>query len=338
MASINGFTTAQLNKVVKENFPTLIQKVFKQQSEFMDMVVSDLKRSVTEKDLRWKIYTDPTPGFKSYSEDDPIGIDRTDLGSKYETASLNWKLIGQPIKVSGLAQAVSTSENSIINALDEEIKNATDQFGAGLNKMLLSDGEGNLNGVNPSLSNTGKDVTGIQAAIDDGTNVPVYAGIDRGTAAWWRSYVLENPISSGTPRPISEQLFNQVKNEMRSRSSKWDLILCSPEVEDAYAAIFTPYRRVNTDQGNTGAPSYGGGYGSVAYNGQKLLSITDYEQYRIDLITKSDLELCILLETTMEDRDAGNQDGNVMFLKSYLQMKYANPWRAASIRDIQIAA
>ena len=53
----------------------------------------------------------------------------------------------------------------------------------------------------------GKDMTGLSAMVDDGTNTAIYAGIDRSSYAWWKA---NYTVSVSTPptEPLSQWLIS----------------------------------------------------------------------------------------------------------------------------------
>lgn len=292
--------------------------------------MSSRRRQVAEKDLQWLVYIAENPAAGSYSEHGSVGIDRADLGPLFQIARLPWTLNRIPIGYSGLAQAYSRSESAAIDAVAENMKDGTKALQRNMNLQMLSDGVGNLNGPNPELKVGGTDLTGVQAMFDDGADVGMYAGIDRGTAVYWRSFVLRSPVA--TPRPITEELLWQVWNEAALRQFSITQATMSRGVLTQAALLLGQQRRFNFD--GTSTPQFHAGADSVHFNGVELTGISAYENGRIDLWDEDLMDWNVLLDFTVEDRDGGNLDRSVLFAKVYSQMSYRTPFQSASIRDL----
>jgi len=336
MPGVVGFNFDDAAVMVKEEFEPAFYRTFQRNNVFMELL-KPTEEKYAEKDITWKVYYSGNPAAGSYSEDGDIGINRTDLGERFDTARLSWKMNGVPIKVSGLAQAITTSKNAIIDAVAENTEQALKQLQHNMNLQALSDGVGNLNGVNPALDATGLDLTGIQAMVDDGGDVANYASIDRTVNTWWQSYVLRNPLAPGTPRPISEVLFHQILNEVRAvRQGKITHILCSPAVFTEFGLLLGVDRRYTFSPHQSTAPlRYVGGFEALMFNDIPVVSVPLYEEGRIDFIDIDLLKFKMLLDFQIEPRDAGNKDASIMFAKTYSQLQYKNSFMAGSLRDIQ---
>lgn len=337
MPGVAGFSFADAAVMVKEEFEPTFYRVFVRNNVFMELL-KPTEEEYTEKDITWKVYFAGNPAAGSFTEDGDIGIARTDLGESFTTARLQWKLNGVPIKVSGLAQAVTQSKSAIIDAVAENTEQALKQLQANMNLQLLSDGVGNLNGVNPDLDAAGADLTGIQAAIDDGGDVAIYSEIDRTVNAFWRSFVLRNPITPGVPRPLTEALMHQITNEIRSvRQNKVTHILCSPNVFTQFGLLLGLDRRFNFSPSQSNNPlRYIGGFESLMFNDIPVVKVPLYEEGRMDFLDIDLLKFKMLLNFTIEPRDAGIRDANVMFAKTYSQLQLKNPFACGSIRDILV--
>jgi hypothetical protein len=318
------FTATMVADLIREYFAAPFIETLRRETVFMD-ILDESQIKYGEKDIRWKINYAGNSSVGSYSETASFGS----AGQQsYATALLDWKLNKAVIRVTGLAQALSEGPNSIINAITTETEQALRDLKRNMNLQLLSDGVGNLNGVNPALDATGDDLTGIQAAIDDGSSVTTYANIDRTTNAWWQSYVLSN---SGVPRPLTESLMFQVSNEIETRGGKVTHILCSPDVWTQYGLLLTQERR-QPDPGD----SLKGGFKTLDFQGIPVVKVPSYEANRMDFIDKDQIEYLILRDFDIEPRDPGSYDAMQFFVKNYSQLKYKNPWKSGSLRDIAV--
>src|SRR5690606_34921063 len=103
-----------------------------------------------------------------------------------------------------------------------------------------------LTGVSPkrrwgaATGKGGKDITGIQAAIDDGTNVAVYGGIDRTKYGFWKS---QYSAGTGGKRPLTLGLINSMITATSRGNDKVDLIVTTPELWDALWELLQKQQR-----------------------------------------------------------------------------------------------
>ena len=319
-----SFDFSRAETLIRENFPDAFVEALRREIVFLQFV-EPRRVEFNEKDIRWKINFAGNPEAGSYTETGSIGINAPNLFQSFETASLQWKLNKVPVAVTGLAQRVSQSPSSIYNALSEETRLALVDLKRNMNLQLLSDGVGNLNGVNPQLNATGSDLTGIQAAIDDGGDVTNYSNINRGVNTFWQSFVLRHPTTPGTPRPLTQELMHEVVNTIQH-------ILASPSVFTTYGLLLEQARRRPTAQGEIG--NFSGGFRSLDFEGIPVVSVPSYEEGRMDFLNMDDVEYLILLDFQVEQRDPGDADAAKLFIKHYAQLKYRNPFKSGSIRDI----
>lgn len=98
---------------------------------------------------------------------------------------------------------------------------------------------------------SGQQLTGLQAAIPTVDNSGTYAGIDRGTNAWWRTttydansdFTVGTAVNASTVRPMFEKIIIE-----RSRGKMGpDLILSSQEHYSAFSAALAAIQRVTDD-------------------------------------------------------------------------------------------
>lgn len=327
-----GFDAQALSVLVKEAYEPTFWKAFERNNDWIKRL-SSVRASLTAKDIRWKVQIAGNPLAGSYREDGSMGINNPNSGAIYTHAQLHWRQNRIPIIVTGLAQAISRSPDSIIDAMAEQTRDSLEELMRNMSLQLLSDGEGNLNGVHPRLDPTGSDMTGILACWDDGSDVPFYAGINRALNPFWQSFVLRNP--AGIPRPISEEIMHQVFNEMRGvRGANITDITCSLNLLTQCALLLGQDRRYNT-QANAGeTPGYSGGFDRIKFNGVEISGVPLYQAGRMDFWDNNLLRLYVLLDFVVEPRDPGDRDALVMVARTYSQIAYRNCFHSASIRDL----
>ena len=132
------FDFSGLAVMVKEEFGPAFVEALRRDIVFLAMM-EDRKRDYVEKDIQWKVNYAGNDSVGSYSENDSLG---TAGEQAYTTAQLAWSLNKALIRVSGLAQAVSQSPNSIIDAMAQEMESGLKDLKRNLNLQLLSDGTG----------------------------------------------------------------------------------------------------------------------------------------------------------------------------------------------------
>src|SRR5690606_18674083 len=135
-------------------------------------------------------------------------------------AEYDWKQLYVTLTISGAEEAKNRGTAAVLNLLESKMEIAKQSLIEMFSKQLWGDGTGN----------GGKDITGIQAAIDDGTNVAVYGGINRATHTWWKS---QYGAGTGANRPLSLSLVNSMITATTRGADRPDLIVTTPELWDA---------------------------------------------------------------------------------------------------------
>lgn len=92
-------------------------------------------------------------------------------------AEFRRKQLYASIVFNGYEVASSRGEDAVFDMAEIAMKDAEDKLFDLFATQIFGDGTGN----------GGKDILGLEAAIDDGTGIAIYGGIDRGTQTWWRA-------------------------------------------------------------------------------------------------------------------------------------------------------
>lgn len=92
-------------------------------------------------------------------------------------AVFQWKQVHKPIVISNIEKAKNMGKEGIIKLLSAEMDDAKSGLKDMLGTSLFSDGTGT----------DGKEIDGLCAAVDDGTNVATYGNINRTTYTWWQA-------------------------------------------------------------------------------------------------------------------------------------------------------
>jgi len=94
-----------------------------------------------------------------------------------KNAVFDWKQYGVTVAVDGLTLIKTDSPDAIANLLTTQFAQARMELAEHLGDGIWSDGS------------NAKDITGMEAAIDDGTIAATYGGITRSSNTWWKSQV-----------------------------------------------------------------------------------------------------------------------------------------------------
>jgi len=132
-------------------------------------------------------------------------------------AEYDWKQLYVTITISDLEEAQNRGDLAVLNLLESKMEVARLSLSDMFSEQLWGNGTGN----------NGKDITGIQAAVDDGTNVAIYGGINRGTYTWWKSQYLnaQNAV-------LSLGRINSMITRCTDGSERPDLIVTTPDLWD----------------------------------------------------------------------------------------------------------
>jgi len=258
--------------------------------------------------VRWPVRYAGNSSAGSYGEGD-TGAGAGNQG--FKKAFLTWKLNKVEVEVSGLAQAVGDNGGMIVPALRTELDLGLSDVRGNINTQLMSDGTGN----------SGKDITGLFAAIaDTGT----YGGLDRGTYTWWKSYVNAN---GGTPRNLSEELVRTVKSTVEARGGRVTAIYAGSTQWYKYGDLLRAERRQQNPVSLTG------GYQALDFEGIPLIKVPGYSQTRMDFVDEALLEYVVLKDFEAKPM-AKTKDSDVIWVTHYSQLVCRNPYRMGSLQDL----
>lgn len=93
-------------------------------------------------------------------------------------ARFDWKYAYQSIVLNGPDKAQNKGKEGIIDLVKQEMEEAETDMKDKMITSLYSDGTGS----------SSKEMTGLGAAVDDGTSIDSYGGIARTSYSWWASY------------------------------------------------------------------------------------------------------------------------------------------------------
>lgn len=125
--------------------------------------------------------------------------------------------------ISGYEEAADKGDNAVFKLLKIAMEDAEEDLKDKFATQIFGNGTGN----------GGKDILGISAAVDDGTNVATYAGINRTTDTWWKANY------NGTTGALNTaKMRNMFMNCTRGgKENKPDLIVCDQQTWEWYAQV-----------------------------------------------------------------------------------------------------
>ena len=131
-------------------------------------------------------------------------------------AEFNIKQLACPIVMSGLEMLQNSGKEAFIDLLESRINVAESTMANKLAQSIYSDGTGS----------SGKEVTGLNAAVPSDPTTGTYGGIDRATWAFWRSKLYDFSANSVTPSATTIQAgLNSLWSSLVRGSDRPDLIV-----------------------------------------------------------------------------------------------------------------
>ncbi len=180
------------------------------------------------KDIRQRfIYTDKTGG--SYS-----GLDTFDVSKKESRTEMvfTWKQYWVNITVDGLSMLQNSGPEAIHDLVSDEMDEAEIKAGDMLGTDLFSDGTGN----------SGKAITGLRAAFDDGTLYGTYGGITRSSTAGTPGYAVRGNANT-TAVTFSLSQMNTYMQQGTIGKKKPDLIVTTQTLWNKFWERTQPAQR-----------------------------------------------------------------------------------------------
>lgn len=131
-------------------------------------------------------------------------------------AEFNIKQLACPVVMSGLEMLQNSGREAFIDLLEARINVAESTMANKLAESVYSDGTGS----------SGKEVTGLNAAVPSNPNTGTYGGIDRATWSFWRSKLYDFSAQSVTPGSSTIQAaLNSLWSSLVRGSDRPDLIV-----------------------------------------------------------------------------------------------------------------
>jgi hypothetical protein len=204
------------------------------------------------------MYTDSaTDNTNSYSGYEVLNVSQN---SPISAAQFSITQYAAAVSISGLEMIQNSGKEAIIDLLDGRMMVAEAQLANRISQDIYLDGTGN----------SGKNITGLGAAVPDAPATGTYGGINRATWSFWRS-VAYSGVTDGTAAVSASNIqkyMDSVAVQLIRGTDKPDLIVCDNNYYSLYLQSLQAIQRI-TDGGNSGV---GAGFASLKYYGAGMAS------------------------------------------------------------------
>lgn len=153
-----------------------------------------------------------------------------------DAALFQWKQLVGTVSISGIQKFKNSGKSQIASLVKTKVKQLSISFNTVVANQLLDDGTGN----------GGKNLTGLDLMVEDGTAWSVVGGIDSSTYAFWRNKFIDfdgaystsfATIASGQVDCEGIRAFRHMFNLLVRGTDKPKLILTSREIAEAYESV-----------------------------------------------------------------------------------------------------
>lgn len=204
------------------------------------------------------MYTDSaTDNTNSYSGYEVLNVSQN---SPISAAQFSITQYAAAVSISGLEMIQNSGKEAIIDLLDGRMQVAEAQLANRISQDIYLDGTGN----------SGKNITGLGAAVPDAPATGTYGGINRATWSFWRSVAYSGTTDGLAAVSASniQKYMDSVAVQLIRGTDKPDLIVCDNNYYSLYLQSLQAIQRI-TDGGNSGV---GAGFASLKYYGAGMAS------------------------------------------------------------------
>lgn len=188
--------------------------------------------------LQELMYNDPsTQNAGSYSGYDVIDITPN---SPITAAQYDIKQYAAAVSINGLEQLQNSGKEAIIDLLEARVQIAEKQMMNTLSLGLYGDGTGN----------SGKNLTGLQAAISDTPATGTYGGINRATWSFWRNVAFSAVTDGGAAATSAniQSYMNRVALQLVRGNDSADIGVADTNYYRFYLESLQAIQRVTSDE------------------------------------------------------------------------------------------
>lgn len=204
--------------------------------------------------LQELMYNDPnTANAGSYSGYDTININPN---SPISAAQFDLKQYAGAVTISGLEQLQNSGKEQIIDLLEGRVQVAEAQLMDQISAGIYSDGTGN----------SGKDITGLKAAISTTPASGTYGGINRATWSFWRNTAFSATTDGGAAASAAniQSYMNRVAVQLVRGTDRPDMIVADNNYYRYFLESMQAIQRVQSED------SAAAGFTSLKYMGAGL--------------------------------------------------------------------
>jgi len=198
-----------------------------------------------------------TNNTNSYSGYEVLNVGQN---SPISAAQFSITQYASAISISGLEMIQNSGKEAIIDLLDGRMSVAEAQLMNRIGGDVYLDGTGN----------SGKNLTGLGAAVPDAPSSGTYGGIDRATFSFWRSVKYSGVTDGGSAVSASniQGYMDALAVQLIRGTDKPDLIVADNSYYKLYLQSMQSIQRV-TDSASSSA---GAGFASLKYYGAGMAS------------------------------------------------------------------
>jgi hypothetical protein len=204
--------------------------------------------------LQELMYNDAsTQNASSYSGYDTIDITPN---SPISAAQFDLKQYAAAVSISGLEQLQNAGKEQIIDMLEGRVQVAEAQLMNQISAGVYSDGTGN----------SGKDITGLAAAISTSPTSGTYGGINRATWSFWRNVAFDATTDGGAAATSAniQSYMNRVAVQLVRGTDRPDMIVADNNYYRLFLESLQAIQRVTSES------SAAAGFTSIKYMGAGL--------------------------------------------------------------------
>jgi hypothetical protein len=217
------------------------------------------------------------------------------------------------------AAAAEGNDVKVADLMATEMEDAQEALKDRLSTAFYGDGTVNAEGYDT--------MDGLQAAIDDGTNVATYGSIDRTVYTWWKANYTD--VSGALTTAAMATIYDSCENGGKSP----DLILTTKAIWSDYEALMQAQIRFINEDGSANNMDIGGG--TLAFRTTPVVKDEYCPAGKMFFVNTSTFELCFMdhpNHPTDENgfamrplREPDSQDGQVGFIFFYHQLVCIEP-------------
>jgi hypothetical protein len=204
------------------------------------------------------MYNDSTTNnTNSYSGYEVLNVSQN---SPISSAQFSITQYAAAVSISGLEMIQNSGKEAIIDLLDGRMMVAEAQLANRIGGDIYLDGTGN----------SGKNITGLGAAVPDAPSTGTYGGINRANYSFWRSQKYSGVTDGGSAVSASniQSYMDSLAVQLIRGTDKPDLIVADSNYYRLYLQSMQSIQRV-TDGGNS---TQGAGFASLKYYGAGMAS------------------------------------------------------------------